>query len=296
MLLLTLIYEGEKRFISDINLIKDRFRDRNITIGISESMENRTHFVKIFCGDDEVSNKMINIFNLYIADILYKVMATEFYDKNMTCFLNDSYFFLKADELQEIELLCVKVLNGDELLLDDSGIFCMNRRNAIIEKIVHCIEENRTINVDGFITFRTKELFKDMEVIIDKIVERYMVEKEYNEFIKLLKYFVEIQESRIDEVNIIIDAAGQYKVTNKDGKDILDEFLDGIEYKKVDNNIEDLIISGLITNSPAKIVIHGVRNCVNKEIVDTIKNVFNDRVEICNGCKRCCEVKEKIKI
>ena len=32
-----------------------------------------------------------------------------------------------------------------------------------------------------------------------------MVEKEYNEFIKLLKYFVEIQESKVDEVNILIE-------------------------------------------------------------------------------------------
>ncbi len=37
-----------------------------------------------------------------------------------------------------------------------------------------------------------------------------MVEKEYNEFIKLLKYFVDVQENKIDEVNIIIDKLGNY--------------------------------------------------------------------------------------
>ena len=34
-----------------------------------------------------------------------------------------------------------------------------------------------------------RELREDIEFIIDK-VEKYMVEKEYTEFIKLLKYFV----------------------------------------------------------------------------------------------------------
>ncbi len=32
-----------------------------------------------------------------------------------------------------------------------------------------------------------------------------MVDKEYNEFIKLLKYFVEIEESKLDKLNILID-------------------------------------------------------------------------------------------
>lgn len=35
-----------------------------------------------------------------------------------------------------------------------------------------------------------------------------MVDKEYNEFIKLLKYFVEIEESKLDKLNILIDPTG----------------------------------------------------------------------------------------
>ena len=50
-----------------------------------------------------------------------------------------------------------------------------------------------------------KELRSDIEEIIDKVIEGYMVEKEYKEFIKLLKYFVDIQESKIDLINIVID-------------------------------------------------------------------------------------------
>lgn len=48
------------------------------------------------------------------------------------------------------------------------------------------------------------DIKEDLEAVIDKVVERYMVEKEYDEFINLLKYFVDIQENKIDEVNVII--------------------------------------------------------------------------------------------
>ena len=48
-----------------------------------------------------------------------------------------------------------------------------------------------------------KELREDIEEIIDKVVEEYMVEKEYREFVKLLKYFVDIQESKIEKLIFI---------------------------------------------------------------------------------------------
>ena len=47
----------------------------------------------------------------------------------------------------------------------------------------------------------------------------------------------------------------------------------------VNANIEDIIISGLITNAPKKIVIHEKKYCTNKEFIDTIINVFGDRVK-----------------
>ena len=82
--------------------------------------------------------------------------------------------------------------------------YCINKINCIIEKIKECLEENEVINIKGFITFRMKELREDIECIIDKIVEDYMIEKEYKEFIKLLKYFVDILESKIENYSKIL--------------------------------------------------------------------------------------------
>ena len=52
-----------------------------------------------------------------------------------------------------------------------------------------------------------------------------MVEKEYKEFVKLLKYFVDIQESRIDEVNIYIHEGGGYVIKDGYGKDVFGDFI-----------------------------------------------------------------------
>ena len=118
-----------------------------------------------------------------------------------------------------------------------------------------------------------KELREDIENIIDKVIESYMVEKEYREFVKLLKYFVDIQESKIDEVNILIDEIGNYSIKDKNKEDIFNEFMKELMECRIDTDakMEDIIISGLITNAPKRVIIHGKKNCLNKEFIDTIK-------------------------
>ncbi len=130
-----------------------------------------------------------------------------------------------------------------------------------------------------------------LEKIIDKVIEVYMVEKEYKEFVKLLKYFVEIQECKIEQINIIIEEDNNYVVKNKEGKNIYYDFLKEItaEQGAIELNMEDVLISGLITNAPKNIMIYGKENCTNKEFLDTIENVFEDKVVF-------CEYNDKFKI
>ena len=141
-----------------------------------------------------------------------------------------------------------------------------------------------------------KELRDDIEDIIDKVIESYMVEKEYKEFIKLLKYFVEIQDSKIEEVNIVISEAGDYSIIDSDKNDIFNEFMKELIECKLDNDVkmEDIIISGLITNSPKRIIIHGKNYCLNKEFMDTIEKVFENKVIFCKGCILCVEKQVKL--
>jgi putative sporulation protein YtxC len=296
LLLLTVVYNNDKEDVIDgINNVREYFKYKKINIGISESIDCDAHFVKIYC-DEEINPKLLNVFNIHVANILYNVVIEEFYKKDILNFLSDTYFFLKFDEIKEIKQNSLEALKGEEHVIDENSIYCMNKKNAIIDKIVECICENKEININGFITFRMKELKEDLESIIDKVVEKYMVEKEYNEFIKLLKYFVEVQESKIGHINLIIDTDGEYLVQNKEGKNITEELfsdLSDLHYKESTNK-EDMLISALITNSPETITIHCVENCKNNELVDTIKKVFTDRVDFCNECKTCKKIKSSI--
>ncbi len=289
MLVLKLVYNEDLDFIREIQELKTMLKKKNIIIGVVESIETNIHMIKIICDDECYNEKVKKIIDLYVSNILYKIVIDKYKEKEMFDFLIDTYFFLKQDEIIEVEEEIMKVLYCEEDLKNENLVYCMNKMNTVIRKIQDCLEENTEININGFITFRMKDLREDIEEIIDKVVENYMVEKEYKEFVKLLKYFVDIQESKIEEIDICIGENGNYSIRDDHGNDIFNEFMKELAECRVDTdaNIEDVIISGLITNVPKKVVIHGKENCGNKEFLETIASVFGERVSYCQGCSIC---------
>jgi len=175
----------------------------------------------------------------------------------------------------------------------------MNKKNSILDRIINCIEEGNVLNIKGFMDFRSKELMPQIYTIIEKVVESYMIEKEYNEFISLLKYFVEIQESKAEKVDLYIGKRGDsYILRDEFGNNIMETLLNEICENKniVDVSQDDLVISGLITMCPKKIVIHSANRCKNKELINTLEKVFENRIYHCSGCNECLMFKEIIEM
>ncbi|WP_195953278.1 putative sporulation protein YtxC [Clostridium saudiense] len=296
MLVMKIVHNDEIDLVHELQELREILKKKNITIGLVESGEGSSHLIKVMCNEECYNEKIKRMIYLYISNILYNIVIEKYREKELFNFLTETYFFLKQEEILEVEEMIMKVLRSEENLKDEKMIFCISKINSIIEKIKTCLEENEEINIKGFITFRMKELREDIEEIIDKVVEEYMVEKEYKEFVKLLKYFVDIQESKIEKINIYIHEGGGYELKDGYGNDIFNEFMKELSQCKIDTEakIEDIIISGLITNAPKQVIIHHKENCLNAEFIETIVNVFGDRVFYCTGCTNCETSKLKV--
>lgn len=283
MLVLKLAYSEELDFIEELQGLRELLKKKSINIGLVENLEKNTHIIKIICDDDNYNEKIRKKIIMYVSNIMYKIIIEKYRKKELFEFLTDNYFFLRQSELLEAEEIIMKVLRLENSNKDTDFLYYSNIINEIIDKIKICIEENNEFNINGFLLFRMKELRSNIEIIIDRIIENYIIDKEYEEFIRLLKYFVNIQDSKLQEVNLTIQTLGGYSLTDGNGKDILDEFLKELAGCKigVDANMEDIIISGLITNSPEHIIIHSKEKCLNKEFIDTIVKVFGNKVTFC---------------
>ena len=298
MLIYSVVYnEKNDDIIEELKDIKKLLEMKGINLGYSECVEENNHFIKIYCCNDENVERGKKLFNIYLSNYLSKKVAEEYIDRELNKLIKEMYFFLKGTDISYVSQELQRILIEQENINDEDFVYFMNIKNDINEKIIKCLNEYEVMNVRGFLTFRIKDLKQDFELIVDKIVERYMVKKEYDEFIKLLRYFVEIQESKIDEVNIVINDSGEYGILDKGGRDILSKFLEDVNNYKIPGSIsiDDVIISGLITNVPKRLILHGCDNCKNQELIDTIKNVFLDRVAFCNGCSLCIEDLESFK-
>lgn len=287
MLLETIVYGGKSdSIVSNINSIKTNFEKSNISVGMSESIHNNIHFLNVICNDNDYNDNVKDKFYFYFSEILYRLSANNFCEKKLNDILKDNYFFLTSDEIKEINGRCIDLLVND-IEVNDEGIYYINRRNKIVSKIIDCIKENNEININGFMTFRSREIEEEFQGIVDKIVEDYMIEKEYDEFIKLLKYFVDIQESKIEELNIYANKEGQYVLKDSNGENVETKLVEELGGIKSSVNVDDVLISELITLSPEKIIIHSKSNFINKELLQTITSVFENRVIFCSKCEYC---------
>ena len=57
---------------------------------------------------------------------------------------------------------------------------------------------NDNLNLEGFVRFRTKDYWDFLCETVDSAADAYLINREYQEFIRLLRYFVELQEPKVD--------------------------------------------------------------------------------------------------
>lgn len=162
-------------------------------------------------------------------------------------------------------------------------------RAVIKSSLSEHFESYDRIYVDGFVRFRIKEYRRYLSDIVEDSVDDLLVLREYEEFIALIKKFIEIQPSEMDFLHIIVDKDKKYRFYNRFETDISDvcikEFIE--ENLLTDINYDDLLISTLIALVPKKIMLHKSFRIENSELIKTISEIFGDRLIICKGCELC---------
>lgn len=300
MLLLTIVNNSHREYVlNQVKSMIDYLSKKKRSLNLRYDNDKLNQCIHIYLEQSDYTQcEVEKLFNYYMANILYGVITNEFLEKKVSKHLVETYNFLNYKDISIIKDTIFKVLK-EEIPIDDTVIYFMNKKNNILNKITACIEDGNEINIKGFIDFRVKELMLDIYIIVEKIVENYMIEKEYNEFISLLKYFIEVQESKVEKVDLYIGRSGDsYILKDEFGNDMMETLLNDLcENKNIlEVSQDDLVISGLITMSPKTIVIHSASRCKNKELINTIEKVFEDRVYHCDGCNECLMFKEIIEI
>lgn len=225
--------------------------------------------------------------DLHALDSYLQVVAEYIIERYETRILRR----ILEENYKELSLLQKReILKRVPCYLDDPEVGYGARKQTVMLSLYDYFQEESLMHIDGFVTFRLKEYESLLAELAEKLAEDYLTMREYEEFIDLLKYFVNIQEKRPDHVHICIEKAGGYRLIDEKGTDItagcFAEFVEG-EVLLTEDVYDDLLISILITLAPKEILVHNKRAIKNKELFNTIERVFDGRVIYCSGCSFC---------
>ena len=194
--------------------------------------------------------------------------------------INLNYFYFDIFEKKMIEETCMSyILSGE----DDTIKF---RKYEIWNEVYRYIQENKSVIMDGFVNFRLENYSNTIDDIVDYSVNKYVVEKEYSEFISLLKLYIDSKESTTDLVHLIYtDGESVLLDSNRNNIPLDDTMFDMKYLSDITFSSNDYALNALLTLLPKKIDIHIVS--YEDEFINTLKLIFDTRITICTDCNIC---------
>jgi len=223
------------------------------------------------------TGKQKDIFLNKISNILASSVIN-FYEpiiiKNL---LNLNYFYFSSTEKREIYNLCLTNV-------DFSSSFAMF--NLVAEAFYNYFTENKKLVLDGFINFRLNKYIKELDSIVDMCVNKFIIDREYNEFINLLKTYIASAPCNSNVIHLIYK--NEESILLDESKNII-HFSGDLINKKYLSDISfssnDFALNSLLTLLPEKLYIHLIGK--EDEFINTLKTIFNNRVLVCTDCKLC---------
>ncbi len=293
MFLVTIgVCENAEKIKADIYRQFDKAIQDGIGIVREDFYAGSTLFISCGIKDKLLSKltdkKAYEEFKYILSDALTEVVIEHYENRLLKKIAKANFFYLSDRERTCVIDNALKLLSEETMMLP-GGFYKATRRSKIMRSILEYLEAENEINIDGFVNFRLSSYINDLNDTIERALEIFVAEREYNEFIKLLRYFVEIQECKIDTIHLCQSKDGRYLLYDENRNRVTSEYFDELRSEIMDEtiNYDDLLISTLITISPKRITIHDIESFKNRELVQTIMNVFTERITICNKCDLC---------
>ncbi|WP_168122960.1 putative sporulation protein YtxC [Paenibacillus sp. HB172176] len=205
---------------------------------------------------------------------------------------------IPALETEAIEKYCEGLLKGmewDQLGSRFQEADRNRRKKKIADEVELYLSEHAQLQLQGFVRFRLQNYRSELKDIVEYAMDEYVLDKQYQEFISLLKYFVQLQESKVSIVHLLHKGGHEFMLYNSSFQPIepkppSDRIV--AEMLETEMNIEDMVISSLISVSPKQIVVHTRQ--AEMQVIRTIQTIFDDRVSVCVDCSSCSQTLDEL--
>lgn len=222
-----------------------------------------------------LGKKESNFYNA-LSDIFYDYIKNYVENSQIDSILKYEYFYFNQTEKNIILKKCTDELNTDE----SKSII----HNILYKNLKDYFSTHKKANLNGFIYFRLYEYKSLLEKILNKSINNYIIEKEYYDYIELLKKYINTQLSQSEKLHLIYSK--DLKILLDSEKNIISNsenhqiYLSDISFSS-----NDFILNALLSYLPKKIIIH--QSTSDDNFLKFLKIIFENRYEICNKCETC---------
>ncbi len=228
--------------------------------------------------NDYFISKIANLLSILIIDELEETLIKQ-------SLMQNYFYFDKLERNKVIEIYY------DNISTDFYETF-NNKLHLVSSSISTFIEENKSIVLDGFINFRLKDYLNYLNELLHESVSSYIIQKEYLEFISLLKSYIQSQECISDTIHLIYSSSESILLNDK--KEVVFNLNDNLDSKFLSDisfSSNDYTLNSLLTLLPKHLNIHLIDHSID-EFITTLKLIFSNKVNICTDCNICKLYKE----
>ncbi len=214
-----------------------------------------------------------------ISSILSLLVIDELEEDFLNSLLIQNYFYFDANERKDIINLSFDIMSYSQ---NFNAKF-----KTIYSSFYEYLLNHRSLYLKGFTNFRLKNYFTILDEVITEAVNSYIIEKEYLEFISLLRLYINSQNSNCELVHIVYSSSNTILLDeNKQIIDISEDCLNTKYLSDISFSSNDYTLNSLLTLLPKEIYIHLIDNYID-EFINTLQAIFENRVHICTDCNIC---------
>jgi putative sporulation protein YtxC len=192
----------------------------------------------------------------------------------------------EAVETDALIAEAVSLLDGEP----DVGETWMGRgRERRLQKLTSrfsfYLEDHEHLHLDGFLRFRLSDYRAEVQEAAETAIEERLMERQYQEFMALLKSMVEWQETRTSAVHVLHSGGHAFRLLDEEMRPLEQEFTaynsslpDEQQELQVEQEEESRVVSRLLAASPRQLYIHTPEP--ESQVIRTIIGIFGDRAAL----------------
>ena len=227
-----------------------------------------------------------NYFLNKISDLLSILVIDEYEEKIFNNLLAQNYFYFDKNEKNKVTNIYYDTISNDFY-----NIF-NNKQKLIKPSFYNYLKTSKSIVLDGFINFRLKDYKNYLDDLLHESVSYYIVQKEYLEFISLLKSYVYSQKSISKTIHLVYSSSESILLDeNKEILLNLDTTLKSKFLSDISFSSNDYTLNSLLTLLPRNLYIHLIDDNID-EFITTLQLIFENKITICTNCNICSLYKQ----